>query len=147
MCRALLARVSRNFSTRLRHRAGSTRGARYIYYDVQAESDVPTSSREYLPELQRARAAREKSLKTVKDESMSRFMKDLTLDREKNPAAAAADRWDPAEDEEDEDEDDLDMNIIDRSAYSILLRPSCLRANSDAETRGYRRGCVARAVY
>ncbi|KAL1942161.1 hypothetical protein VTO73DRAFT_6225 [Trametes versicolor] len=71
--------------------------------------------REYLPELQRARAAREKSLKTVKDESMSRFMKDLTLDREKNPAAAAADRWDPAEDEEDEDEDDLDMNIIDRS--------------------------------
>ncbi|EIW53029.1 XPA-binding protein 1 [Trametes versicolor FP-101664 SS1] len=71
--------------------------------------------REYLPELQRARAAREKSLKTVKDESMSRFMKDLTLDREKNPAAAAADRWDPAEEEEDEDEDDLDMNIIDRS--------------------------------
>ncbi|OJT08353.1 GPN-loop GTPase 1, partial [Trametes pubescens] len=71
--------------------------------------------REYLPELQRARAAREKSLKTVKDESMSRFMKDLTLDREKNPAAAAADRWDPAEEEEeDEDEDDLDVNIIDR---------------------------------
>ncbi len=77
-----------------------------------------------MPELQRARAAREKSLKTVKDESMSRFMKDLTLDREKNPAAAAADRWDPAEEEEeDEVEDDLDVNIIDRSACPTLLCP------------------------
>lgn len=78
---------------------------------------------------------------------MSRFMKDLTLDREKNPAAAAADRWDPAEEEDEEDEDDLDMNIIDRSAYSTLLSPSWLRASADAEPRGCRRRCVARAVY
>lgn len=78
---------------------------------------------------------------------MSRFMKDLTLDREKNPAAAAADRWDPAEEEEDEDEDDLDMNIIDRSAYSTLPCPSCLRTGADADFRGYRRGCVARTVH
>lgn len=80
---------------------------------------------------------------------MSRFMKDLTLDREKNPAAAAADRWDPAEedDEEDEDEDDLDVNIIDRSAYSTLLCPSRPRASADTDFRGCRRGCVARAVH
>ncbi|KAI0631803.1 XPA-binding protein 1 [Trametes polyzona] len=73
--------------------------------------------KEYLPELQRAREAREKSLKAVKEDSMSRFMKDLSLDRERNPAAAAADRWDPADEAEDEeeDDDDLDVNIIDRS--------------------------------
>ncbi|KAI0660055.1 XPA-binding protein 1 [Cubamyces menziesii] len=69
--------------------------------------------KEYLPELQRAREAREKSLKAVKEDSLNRFMKDLSLDREKNPTAAAADRWDP--EEEEEDDDDLDVNIIDRS--------------------------------
>ncbi|KAI0357229.1 XPA-binding protein 1 [Trametes cingulata] len=72
--------------------------------------------KEYLPELQRAREAREKSLKAVKEDSLNRFMKDLSLDREKNPTAAAADRWDPSEEaEDDDDDDDLDVNIIDRS--------------------------------
>lgn len=44
---------------------------------------------------------------------MNRLMKDLAVDRARNPEAAAADRWDTAADE-DEDED-LDVNIIDRS--------------------------------
>ena len=44
-------------------------------------------------------------------------MKDLELDRSRNPAAAANDKWDPAEEEEDDD-DDLDVNIIDRSTCS-----------------------------
>ncbi|KAI0740053.1 XPA-binding protein 1 [Earliella scabrosa] len=72
--------------------------------------------KDYLPELQRAREARDKSLKAMKEDSLSRFMKDLAVDREQNPGAAAADRWDPsAEQNEDDDDDDLDVNIIDRS--------------------------------
>ncbi|KAI0764226.1 XPA-binding protein 1 [Trametes elegans] len=70
--------------------------------------------KEYLPELERAREARDKSLKAVKDDSLNRFMKDLSLDRAQNPAAATADRWDPAEEAEDED-DDVDVNLIDRT--------------------------------
>ena len=79
--------------------------------------------REYLPELQRAREAREKSLKDLKDDSLNRFMKDLAVDREKNPSAAAADRWDPSTEEGDDDDDDVDVNIIDRSEY-LLGSPS-----------------------
>ena len=79
--------------------------------------------REYLPELQRAREAREKSLKDLKDDSLNRFMKDLAVDREKNPSAAAADRWDPSAEEGDDDDDDVDVNIIDRSEY-LLGSPS-----------------------
>ncbi|PIL32439.1 hypothetical protein GSI_05141 [Ganoderma sinense ZZ0214-1] len=71
--------------------------------------------REYLPELQRAREAREKKLGAMKEESLSRFMKDLAVDRERHPAAAEADRWDPQDGNEDEDDDDLDVNIVDRS--------------------------------
>ncbi|CDO70161.1 hypothetical protein BN946_scf185009.g12 [Trametes cinnabarina] len=71
--------------------------------------------REYLPELQRARESREKSLKAAKEDSLNRFMKDLSLDREKNPAAAAADRWDPTAEEAEDEDDDVDVNIIDRS--------------------------------
>ena len=62
--------------------------------------------REYLPELQRAREAREKSLKDLKDDSLNRFMKDLAVDLEKNPSAAASDRWDPSTEEGDDDDDD-----------------------------------------
>ncbi|KAF8966116.1 XPA-binding protein 1 [Flammula alnicola] len=73
---------------------------------------------EYLPELQRAREQREKTLQRAKDEaktdSMNRVMRDLAIDREKNPAGALADRWDP-EEEFDGDDDDVDINIIDRS--------------------------------
>ena len=75
----------------------------------------PHIRRDYLPELQRAREAREKNLQSMKDESLSRFMKDLSVDRAQNPAAAQADRWDPTEEGEEDDDDDMDVNIIDRS--------------------------------
>lgn len=75
--------------------------------------------REYLPELQRARVQREKTLnlarEQVKADSMTRVMTDLAIDRERNPAGALADRWDPEEEEEfADDEDDAEYNIIDR---------------------------------
>lgn len=50
---------------------------------------------------------------------MSRLMKDLTVDRERNPSAALLDRWDPAE---EEDDDDAEVNIIDRSESSLAVR-------------------------
>ncbi|KAK0467107.1 XPA-binding protein 1 [Desarmillaria tabescens] len=68
---------------------------------------------EYLPELERARAAREQKLQAAKDDSMNRLMKDLELDRQRNPNAALQDRWDPNED--DDEDDDTDVNIIDQS--------------------------------
>lgn len=71
---------------------------------------------EYLPELERARAARDKSLQDVKEDSMNRLMKDLAVDRARNPGAANEDRW--ASDEEDEDEE-LDVDLIDRSECLI----------------------------
>ncbi|EIW77732.1 XPA-binding protein 1 [Coniophora puteana RWD-64-598 SS2] len=70
--------------------------------------------RDYLPELERARAMREKTLQDAKDDSVNRLMKDLAVDRAKNPQAAANDRW-AEEDEEDEDDGDAEVNIIDRS--------------------------------
>ncbi|KAJ3556375.1 hypothetical protein NM688_g2063 [Phlebia brevispora] len=70
--------------------------------------------RDYLPELKRAREAREKTLQAAKEDSMNRLMKDLAVDREQNPEAAAADKWEQ-EDEDGGDDDDLDVNIIDRS--------------------------------
>lgn len=69
--------------------------------------------KEYLPELEAARAAREQSLQTIKEDSMNRLMKDLEIDRAKNPDAALNDRWDPSA--EDGDDDDTEVNIIDRS--------------------------------
>ncbi|KAG1892980.1 uncharacterized protein F5891DRAFT_1166508 [Suillus fuscotomentosus] len=72
------------------------------------------SMREYLPELERARVARENSLQDIKEDSINRLMKDLAVDRAANPKAAAEDRW--ASDEEDVDDDDeLEVNLIDRS--------------------------------
>lgn len=71
-------------------------------------------SREYLPELARARAAREKSLQDVKEASLSRFMRDLAVDRAKNPGAALNDRWELEEENESEDED-LEVDIVDQS--------------------------------
>ncbi|TFK98352.1 hypothetical protein BDV98DRAFT_552911 [Pterulicium gracile] len=67
----------------------------------------------YLPELERAKAAREASLASVKEESMSRMMKDLAVDRAKNPNAAKLDRWDPNA-EEEEDDEDYEVGLIDR---------------------------------
>lgn len=63
-----------------------------------------------MPELERARAAREASLQSVKADSMNRLMKDLSVDRQ-DPAFRAQDEWDP--DEEDED-DGGEATIIDR---------------------------------
>ena len=68
--------------------------------------------RDYVPELEKARAQREESLQAIKDDSMNRLLKDLAIDRAKNPASALNDRWD-SEDEEDVD-DEGDINIIDR---------------------------------
>ncbi|KAF8628974.1 hypothetical protein AX15_003613 [Amanita polypyramis BW_CC] len=69
--------------------------------------------KEYLPELERARSQRENTLKMAKDESMNRMMKDLAVDRAKNPAAFASDRW--GQEGDDEDNDDSAAEIIDRS--------------------------------
>jgi len=65
--------------------------------------------REYLPELERARAARDKSLQDIKDESMAHLTKDIEADKQRNPALNET--W---EEDEDVDEDGED-NIIDRS--------------------------------
>ncbi|KAF8197098.1 XPA-binding protein 1 [Pholiota molesta] len=71
---------------------------------------------DYLPELQRAREQREKTLDQAKEkakaDNLARAMKDIAIDRERNPAAALADRW---ELEEEEEEDDMEINLIDRS--------------------------------
>jgi len=66
-------------------------------------------SREYLPELERARAARDKSLQDIKDESIGRLTKDIATDKQRNPALNET--WD--EEDEDMDEDGED-NTIDR---------------------------------
>jgi GPN-loop GTPase len=70
------------------------------------------SDRDYLPELKKARAQRKKSLQTVKDDSMNRLLKDLSIDRAQNPSSALNDRWDS--EEENADEGDIDIMIIDR---------------------------------
>lgn len=86
-------------------------------------TDITGVHRDYLPELQRARAQREKTLalaqEQAKADSMARVMKDLAIDRERDPAGALADRWDPDEEFADDDED-TEINIIDRCTYTLL---------------------------
>ncbi|KAH0835800.1 hypothetical protein J3R83DRAFT_9655 [Lanmaoa asiatica] len=82
------------------------------FFDAVEESR-DTYEKEYLPELARARAAREKSLQDVKEASLSRFMSDLAVDRAKNPSAVLNDQWES--EEENDDEEDLDVDIVDRS--------------------------------
>lgn len=86
-------------------------------------TDITDAHRDYLPELQRARAQREKTLaraqEQAKADSMARVMKDLAIDRERNPAGALADHWDPDEEFADDDED-TEINIIDRCTYTLL---------------------------
>lgn len=78
-------------------------------------------SREYLPELKRARTARDKSLQDMKEESMGRFMKDLTIDKQLNPSLGEA--W---EEDEDVDEGGED-NVIDRcESPSRISKPAAL---------------------
>ena len=57
---------------------------------------------------------------------MDRLMKDLAVDRAKDPEGALRDQWNPDDDAEDEDdeEDDGDINIIDRSSKFTSIRPS-----------------------
>lgn len=73
------------------------------------------SSRDYLPELERARAARDKSLQDIKDESMVRLTRDLAIDKRLNPALNET--WEEEDDNLDEDED----NIIDRCESSLRI--------------------------
>jgi GPN-loop GTPase len=71
-------------------------------------------SREYLPELARAKAAREETLQAAKADSMGRLMKDLAVDRARSGAAAGLDdKWE--EDNEADDDDGGGDSIIDRS--------------------------------
>lgn len=65
------------------------------------------NGREYLPELERARAARDKTLEDIKDESMARLAKDIAADKQRNPALSET--WE----EEEVDEDGGD-NVIGR---------------------------------
>lgn len=77
--------------------------------------------RDYLPELARVRAQREATLQKQKEDSTTRLLADLAVDRASNPKFAAQDRWNPDEEEED---DGGELNIIDRSASiicSVLL--------------------------
>jgi hypothetical protein len=71
-----------------------------------------------MPELERTRALREKTLQDAKDDSINRLMKDLAVDRANNPEAALRDQWDPDNDDNDDD-DDGDINLIDRSKFIL----------------------------
>ena len=78
-----------------------------------------TSSREYLPELERARAARDKSLQNIKDDSMARLEKDLAADKQRNPALNET--WEEEVDEDGEDE------VVDRCKLpSRISKPGAL---------------------
>jgi GPN-loop GTPase len=104
------------------------------FFDA-VEASREEYEKEYLPELARARAAREKSLQAAKEDSMNRLMKDLAVDRANNPGGALNDRWDPnAEDEEIGDDDDDDANLIDRSTSlhePFLFSKSYLRFSGE----------------
>ncbi|THH15585.1 hypothetical protein EW146_g4920 [Bondarzewia mesenterica] len=90
----------------------SVTGAGVKEFFEAVEASREEYEKEYIPELARVRAQREETLRQTKEESMSRVMKDLAIDRERNPEAALHDRWD----QEDEEEDDVeDADIIDRS--------------------------------
>jgi hypothetical protein len=76
--------------------------------------------REYLPELARVRAQREATLQKQKEDSTTRMLADLAVDRASDPNFAARDSWNP--DEEEEEDDGGELNIIDRSAFIVLFR-------------------------
>jgi hypothetical protein len=95
------------------------------------------TDRDYLPELEKARAQREKSLQAVKDDSMNRLLKDLSIDRAQNPSSALNDRWDSEEEEEDADDGDID--IIDRCKSGFWIN-SFFSANFPLFTLAEERG-------
>lgn len=86
-------------------------GVKEFFEAVEASREE--YEKDYVPELARARAQHQETLQQKKDESMNKLMKDLAVDRERNPDALVHDQWD-AEDEEEE-EDGGDADIIDRS--------------------------------
>jgi hypothetical protein len=65
---------------------------------------------------------REKSLQDMKGNSMSKLMKDLAIDRAKNPRTFA-DKFSPEEggDGDDDGDDDDDGNIIDRCTFFLRV--------------------------
>ena len=89
-------------------------------------------NREYLPELERARAARDKSLKDIKDESVARLTKDLAADKQRDPALNET--WEEDEDVDEDREDDIidrceSQSRISKSAalvYGTLVQPKAL---------------------
>jgi hypothetical protein len=92
----------------------------YRIADKGSEPSLIPATSEYLPELERVRTARKEALQTAKDDSMARLMKDLAVDRERNPEAASSDRWEDDGDDDDDDDDGGDVDIIDRSGSSAL---------------------------
>ena len=108
--------VSRNFSKPLRRHETSTKSKLLFLSLVSHVYLTSNTDRDYLPELQKARAQREKSLQAVKDDSMNRLLKDLSIDRAQNPSSALNDRWDS----EEEDDDEGDIDIIDRCKSFFL---------------------------
>ncbi|KAI5116449.1 hypothetical protein M0805_009918 [Coniferiporia weirii] len=96
-------------------------GMKEFFEAVEASRDE--YEKDYLPELARVRATKEARLEAAKADSMRRMMADLEVDRKRNPAAFANDRWEDNaddadaeyEDNEDEDVDADDADMIDRS--------------------------------
>ncbi|TEB24985.1 XPA-binding protein 1 [Coprinellus micaceus] len=86
-------------------------GMKEFFEAVEASREEYT--KDYLPELERARKAKEESLRAAKQDSMNRLLKDLAIDRQ-NPDFVRQDTWDPAE--EEDDDDDEEINIIDKSS-------------------------------
>jgi hypothetical protein len=113
--------ASKTSSTPLMKRAKSITGkhqALHLSFSVVYLLGHLLNYREYLPELERSRAAQQESLQSMKEDSMSRMMKDLAVDRERFPEAAKRDLWaeeQNAEEEGADDDDDDEINIIDRS--------------------------------
>ena len=91
------------------------------YLRIPANSQVYII-RSYLPDLERARITREKTLQAQKDESMNRLMKDLAVDRAKNPEATKRDRWEEDDGDDDGGDDGPDVDIIDRSKFPHFPR-------------------------
>ncbi|EJD00547.1 uncharacterized protein FOMMEDRAFT_112096 [Fomitiporia mediterranea MF3/22] len=88
-------------------------------YFEAVENSREEYEKEYLPELERMKSEKEAKLNAAKEDSMRRMMADLAVDRKRNPAAFANDRWE-RDDEDDADDDDIDVDandadIVDRS--------------------------------
>ena len=78
----------------------------------------------------------------MKEDSMQRMMADLAVDRKRNPAAFANDRWErEGEDDDDDDGEDVDVtgddpDLIDRSKLGDFHTYNELRISSQAKNAG-----------